>query len=155
MLDNKNNLLSIILCHIFVTEKTHTLTLLFKTKTMKIFKFFLTLFVLVATIFTDSATPTEIVVHSGNYNGHELVYLDPPQVTYDDELNELTVYFGSSGTIDLECDDGLGTPYYFIYGDYHYGNTSTTYYYLPAGYYTVTIHSIYGVDYYGNFTVYY
>lgn len=100
------------------------------------------------------AEPDQVVVHSSHGNGYELVDLDPPVVTYDDELNELTVYFGSSSTIDLECDDGIG-PYYYIYGEYHYGNTSTTYNYLPAGYYTVTIHSIYGITYYGNFTVSY
>ena len=105
--------------------------------------------------FIAFANEREIVLGQGNFgNGLELVYLDPPVVTYDEELNELTVYFGSTSTIDLECDDGAGAPYYVVYGDYHYGNTSTTYYYLPAGYYTVTIHSIYGVTYYGNFTVY-
>lgn len=120
----------------------------------KIFTFLLVLSVL--TTFANGRNDNDVVLHhGGSGNGNELVYLDPPVVTYDEELNELTVYFGSSGTIDLECDDGMGTPYYFIYGDYHYGNTSTTYYYLPAGYYTVTIHSIYGVDYYGNFTVSY
>ena len=105
--------------------------------------------------FANGRNDNDVVLHqSGGFNGHELVYLDPPQVTYDVELNELTVYFGSTSTIDLVCDDGTGTPYYFVYGEYHSGNTSTTYYFLPAGYYTVTIHSIYGVTYYGNFTVY-
>ena len=85
-------------------------------------------------------------------NGHELVYLDPPQVTYDEELNELTVYFGSTSTIDLECVDALGA-YYYIYGEYHSGNTSTTYYYLPSGYYTVTIHDANGMTYIGSFTL--
>lgn len=109
---------------------------------------------LALTTFANGRNEHEVVLHNSSGGiGHELVYLDPPQVTYDEGLNELTVYFGSTSTIDLECDDGTGTPYYFIYGDYHYGNTSTTYYYLPAGYYTVTIHSIYGVTYYGNFTV--
>lgn len=103
--------------------------------------------------FITFANEREIVLGQGNYgNGHGLVYVEPPVVTYDDELNELTVYFGSTSTIDLECVDAIG-PYYYIYGEYHYGNTSTTYYYLPAGYYTITIHSIYGVTYYGNFTV--
>ena len=99
------------------------------------------------------ANEREIVLGQGNLGtGLELVYVDPPVVTYDDDLNELTVYFGSTSTIDLECVDALGT-YYYIYGEYHSGNTSETYYYLPSGYYTVTIHSIYGVTYYGNFTV--
>lgn len=112
------------------------------------------LLLLLFTALSQLSYSNDIVIHNSNPNSHELVYLDPPQVTYDEGLNELTVYFGSSGTIDLECDDGNGTPYYYIYSEYHYGNTSTTYYYLPAGYYTITIHSIYGVTYYGNFTVY-
>ena len=104
--------------------------------------------------FANGRNDKDVVLHqSGCGNCNELVHIDPPQVTYDEELNELYVYFGSSGTIDLECVDEIG-PYYYIYGEYHYGNTSTTYNYLPAGYYTVTIHSIYGVTYYGNFTVY-
>lgn len=120
----------------------------------KIITFLLALLVLPA--FADGRNEHEVVLHNvGNNQGHELVYIDPPQVSYDEELNELYVYFGSTGTIDLVCDDGLGAPYYYIYGEGHYGNTSTTYYYLPAGYYTVTIHSIYGVTYYGNFTVAY
>lgn len=119
-------------------------------------KIFILLFVFLAfATFADNRNDREVVLHhDGGGNGHELVSLDPPQVTYDEELNELYVYFGSSGTINLECVDAIG-PYYYIYGEYHYGNTSTTYYYLPAGYYTVTIHSIYGVTYYGNFTVAY
>lgn len=113
-----------------------------------------TLALLALTTFANSRNDKDVKLHqAGCGNGNELVYLDPPQVTYDEELNELYVYFGSSGTIDLECVDEIG-PYYYIYGEYHYGNTSTTYNYLPAGYYTVTIHSIYGVTYYGNFTVY-
>lgn len=118
----------------------------------KIFTF--TLALLALTTFANGRNEHEVVLHHGSSNqGLELVYLDPPQVTYDEELNELNVYFGSSGTIDLECVDEIG-PYYYIYGEYHYGNTSTTYNYLPAGYYTITIHSIYGVTYNGNFTVY-
>ena len=51
----------------------------------------------------------EVVLHNGGSNqGLELVNLEPPQVTYDEDLNKLTVYFGSSSTIDLECDDGTG-----------------------------------------------
>lgn len=110
------------------------------------------LLLLLFTALSQLSYSNDIVIHNSNPNSHELVYLDPPQVTYDEELNELTVYFGSTSTIDLECVDAIG-PYYYIYGEYHYGNTSTTYYYLPAGYYTITIHSIYGVTYYGNFTV--
>ena len=94
-----------------------------------------------------------VVTHSNNNNGHDQIYLDPPQVTYDEELNELYVYFGTTGTIDLECDDGTGAPYYYIYGEGHYGGYTATYTNLPAGYYTITIHSTYGITYTGNFTV--
>lgn len=87
-------------------------------------RFLLTILAMVATVLSVFATPNEIVVHTGGAsNGLELVYLDPPQVTYDEELNELYVYFGSTGTIDLECDDGTGIPYYYIYGETHAGYT--------------------------------
>ena len=80
----------------------------------KIIVFLLTLLVLPA--FANGRNDKDVVLHqSGCGNGHELVNLEPPQVTYDDELNELTVYFGSSSTIDLECNDGTGTPYYYIF----------------------------------------
>ena len=71
--------------------------------------------------FVICANDKEVVMHNPSGSHYELVDLDPPVVTYDDELNELTVYFGSSSTIDLECDDGTGTPYYIIYGEYHSG----------------------------------
>ena len=51
----------------------------------------------------------DVVIHSSTGNGLNQIYLDPPYVTYDDDLNELYVYFGTTGTIDLECDDGTGT----------------------------------------------
>ena len=44
-------------------------------------------------------------------------------------------------------------PPYVTNGESHPGYTSTTYYSLPAGYYTITIHSIYGYTYTGNFSV--
>lgn len=31
----------------------------------------------------------DVVIHSSTGNGHEQIYLDPPYVTYDEELNEL------------------------------------------------------------------
>ena len=31
----------------------------------------------------------DVVIHSSTGNGHEQIYLDPPYVTYDDDLNEL------------------------------------------------------------------
>ena len=108
--------------------------------------------VLLFTALSQVLYSNDIVIHHSGNNGHELVYVDPPQVTYDEDLNELTVYFGSTSTIDLECVDALGT-YYYIYGEYHSGNTSTTYYYLPSGYYTVTIHDANGMTYIGSFTL--
>ena len=53
----------------------------------------------------------------------------------------------------LEYLDDTGTPYYYVYGESHVGYTIATYSSLPAGYYTITIHSIYGYTYTGNFTV--
>ena len=97
----------------------------------------------------------EVVTHTnGGINGHDQIYVDPPYVTYDDDLNQLYVYFGSTGTIDIEYLDPTGTPYYLVYGESHAGYTSATYNSLPAGYYTITIHSIYGYTYTGNFYVY-
>ena len=63
------------------------------------------------------------------------------------------VYFGSTGNITLEYLDDTGTPYYYVYGESHVGYTIANYSSLPAGYYTITIHSIYGYTYTGNFTV--
>ena len=95
-----------------------------------------------------------IVVHtSGGNHGFDQISVDPPYVTYDDDLNELYVYFGSTGTIDLEYLDPTGMPCTLVNGESHPGYTSTTYYSLPAGYYTITIHSIYGYTYTGNFSV--
>ena len=114
----------------------------------------ISLALLALTTFANGRNEHEVVLHNGSSNhGNELVYLDPPQVTYDEELNELYVYFGTTGTIDLECDDGTGAPYYYVYGESHYGGYTATYTNLPAGYYTITIHSLYGYTYYGNFTV--
>lgn len=115
-------------------------------------KVFLLLFMFVLP-FALSANDTEVVMHTPTNQGLYQVYVDPPQVTYDEEQNELYVYFGSSGTIDLECDDGTGTPYYYLYGEYHVACETATYSNLPSGYYTITIHSVYGYTYTGNFTV--
>lgn len=113
-----------------------------------------TLALLAITTFANGRNDDDVVLHhGGSGNGYELVYIDPPRVTYDEELNELYVYFGTTGTIDLECDDGTGAPYYYVYGESHYGGYTATYTNLPAGYYTITIHSLYGYTYYGNFTV--
>ena len=107
----------------------------------------------VATLFIVKASANDVVIHSNTGSGFDQISVDPPYVTYDDDLNELYVYFGSTGTIDLEYIDTLGTPCYFVYGESHVGYTSTIYTGLPAGYYTITIHSIYGYTYTGNFSV--
>jgi hypothetical protein len=109
---------------------------------------------LALTTFANGRNDKSVVLHqSGGGNGFEQVYINPPVVTYDDDMNELNVYFGSTSTIDLEYLDALGTPCYFVQGESHVGYTSTIYTSLPAGYYTITIHSVYGYIYYGNFTV--
>jgi len=103
---------------------------------------------------SNNANEREIVLGQGHYGtGLDQIYIEPPYVTYDDDLNELYVYFGTTGTIDLEYDDGTGAPYYYIYGESHYGGYTATYTNLPVGYFTITIHSVYGYTYYGNFTV--
>ena len=103
--------------------------------------------------FVINANDKEVVMHNPMGGNHDQISVDPPYVTYDDDVNELYVYFGSTGTIDLEYLDPTGMPCTLVNGESHPGYTSTTYYSLPAGYYTITIHSIYGYTYYGNFTV--
>lgn len=103
--------------------------------------------------FSQMLYSNDVVIHHSGGTGHNQIYVDPPRVTYDEELNELTVYFGSTGTVDIEYVDTLGTPYCYVQGESHSSNSSTTYTGLPAGYYTITIHSIYGYTYTGNFTV--
>lgn len=113
------------------------------------------LLIVCAQSFAFTIIAREIDVHTTNtHQGHDQIYIEPPYVTYDDDLNELYVYFGTTGTIDLEYDDGTGAPYYYIYGESHYGGYTATYTNLPAGYFTITIHSVYGYTYTGNFTVY-
>ena len=97
---------------------------------------FLSLAFLALIAFANNRNDREVVLHHGGGKGLNQVHVDPPQVTYDDELNQLTVYFGSTGNITLEYLDAIA-------------NYSS----LPAGYYTITIHSIYGYTYTGNFTV--
>ncbi len=105
-------------------------------------------------ILTLSASPSTVEMQKKNHgHGNDHVYFEPPTVTYDDDLNELHVYFGSTSTINIEYTDPTGTPYYYVYGESHAGYTATTYYSLPTGYYTITIHSIYGITYTGNFSV--
>ena len=117
-------------------------------------RFFLTILAMVATVLSVFATPNEIVVHTGGAgNGYNQIYVERPHITYDEELNELYVYFGTTSTIDIEYIDPNGAPYYYIYDESHYGGYTATYTNLPAGYYTITIHSVYGYTYYGNFTV--
>ena len=92
-------------------------------------------------------------MHNPMGGNHDQISVDSPYVTYDDDLNELYVYFGSTGTIDLEYLDPTGMPCTLVNGESHPGYTSSTYYSLPTGYYTITIHSIYGYTYTGNFSV--
>lgn len=103
---------------------------------------------------TVYANDREVILHHGGSNhGLDQIYIENPRVTYEDELNELSVYFGSTSTFDLECVDATGTPYYYVYGEYHPACDTATYSNLPPGYYTITIHSVYGITYTGNFTV--
>lgn len=121
---------------------------------MKPKKTFLTFLVAIATALVICATPREIVVHTGGgNNGNNQLYLLPPVITYDEDLNELYVMFGTNGTIDIDYVDPAGIPYNYVYGEYHAAYADVTYTCLPTGYYTITIHSVYGVTYYGNFTV--
>ena len=115
------------------------------------FKKYLLLLLFMA--FSHLLYSNDIVIHHNGGIGNNQIYIEHPRVTYDDALNGLYVYFGSSGTIDLECDDGTGTPYYYVYGEYHPACDTATYSNLPPGYYTITIHSVYGITYTGNFTV--
>ena len=115
-------------------------------------KFFFLVFILCG--IAQMAFPRDVVIREkGPNHGFDQISVDPPTVTYDDDQNELYVYFGSTGTIDLEYLDPTGMPCTLVNGESHPGYTSATYYSLPAGYYTITIHSIYGYTYYGNFTV--
>lgn len=122
-------------------------------KTMKQ-RIYTLIFALIAICPFINASPEKVIVHSGGGNhGNDQMFIEPPYVTYDDDLKQLTVYFGTAGSIDLMYLDLSGTPEYYIYGENHYGGYTATYSSLPAGYYTITIHSVYGVTYTGNFTV--
>ena len=95
---------TIVYCN-FAINKTWLLLIL-KHQAMMKNSFFLTYLWIVVTSLNLFATPNEIVVHTGGVgNGHNQIYVDPPRVTYDEELNELTVYFGSTGTVDIEYVD--------------------------------------------------
>ena len=60
----------------------------------KIITFSLALLAL--TTFANGRNDKDVVLHhDGGGSGLELVYLVPPQVTYDEELNELTAELGS------------------------------------------------------------
>ena len=70
----------------------------------KIFTF--TLALLALTTFANGRNEHEVVLHHGSSNhGNEQVYIEPPYVTYVDNLNELYVYFGSTGSVDIEYVD--------------------------------------------------
>lgn len=82
---------------------------------------------MMAAFLAANATPNEIVVHTGGGNqAHDQISIEPPAVTYDDDLNELYVYFGSTSTIDLEYLDSTGLPNYFVYGESHAGYTCSS-----------------------------
>ena len=66
---------------------------------------FLSLAFLALIAFANNRNDREVVLHHGGGKGLNQVHVDPPQVTYDDELNQLTVYFGSTGNITLEYLD--------------------------------------------------
>jgi len=67
-------------------------------------KIFILLFIFCG--ITENGFTRDVVIREkGPDNGHNQIYVDPPQVTYDEELNELTVYFGSTGTLDIEYVD--------------------------------------------------
>ena len=113
----------------------------------------LSLFFMFLLPFAINANDKEVVMHNPSGNNLNQIYLDPPYVTYDEDLNELYVYFGSTSTIDIEGYDALGTLCYSVYSEGHYGGYTATYTNLPAGYYTITIHCAHNITYYGSFTV--
>ena len=47
----------------------------------------------------------EVIMQDPKRPGLDQISIEPPYVTYDEELNELYVYFGSTGTIYLEYLD--------------------------------------------------
>ena len=70
------------------------------------------LFIVLLFVFSlsNNANEREIVLGQGPLRpGFDQISVDPPTVTYDDDLNELYVYFGSTGTIDLEYLEGPST----------------------------------------------
>ena len=67
-----------------------------------------TLIILLCSCTSMLVSSHEVIMHDPKSNqGHDQIHVDPPQVTYDDELNQLTVYFGSTGNITLEYLDVL------------------------------------------------
>ena len=79
-----------------------------------------TLALLAMTTFANGRNDNEVVLHhggSGNGIGNNQIYIEPPYVTYDDDLNELYVYFGTTSSIDLECLDPSGAYFYYVQGD--------------------------------------
>ena len=82
-------------------------------------KLFILFFALLAfATFADNRNDKEVILHHGGCGaGHDQIYVDPPYVTYDDNLNELYVYFGSTGTIDIEYLDPTGMPCALVNGE--------------------------------------
>ena len=57
-----------------------------------------TLALLALTTFANGRNDHEVVLHNGgNGSGLNQITIEPPYVTYDDDLNELYVYFGTTG----------------------------------------------------------
>ena len=74
----------------------------------------------VATLFIVKASANDVVIHSNTGSGFDQISIEPPHVTYDDDLNELY------GTIDLEYLDPTGMPCTLVNGESHPGYTSAT-----------------------------
>ena len=90
----------------------------------KIFTFSIALLAL--TTFATGRNDREVVLHHSGSNSNDQIYIEPPYVTYDDDLNELYVYFGSTSTIDLEYLDPTGMPCTLVNGESPPGYTSAT-----------------------------
>lgn len=82
-----------------------------------------TLALLALTTFANGRNDNDVVLHqSGGGNGLNQIYIEPPYVTYDDDLNELYVYFGTTSSIDLEYLDPSGAYYYYVQGEAERGS---------------------------------
>ena len=87
---------------------------------------FLIIFLLLSSSMSMFINSHEVLMQDKKRPGNDQIYIEPPYVTYDDDLNELYVYFGSTGTIDLEYLDPTGMPCTLVNGESHPGYTSAT-----------------------------